>query len=317
MFDASSIRRLAPSVAIAIGSQRKAARIAGAAVLALATAVTMGFTYPPPRGHAPLRYRDIVFPRLAVSTGLQYGSASDFHGHAIPLTLDLYRPARDRARHRPAIVLVHGGSYTHGTSKNKNIVTLADAFAERGYVAVSINYRLLGGGRCNGLRAKGCVPSLAAQQDAQAAVRWLRAHARAFRIDRGRIAVAGTSAGAATALAVAANPHNAGQSGNPGYSSRVSAAISISGTLPHAVTPASFAGTPPILMFNGTADALVPFRTALATVAELQKGGVRLTFDPLAGAGHVPFSTEGTFMIDQSVYFCFKVLHLARLARAG
>ena len=50
-----------------------------------------------------------------------------------------------------------------------------------------------------------------------------------YRIDTGRIAIGGTSAGAITALNVGANADDPGTSGSPGFSSAVSAAVSLSG----------------------------------------------------------------------------------------
>ena len=65
--------------------------------------------------------------------------------------------------------------------------------AARGFVAVSINYRLTGS--FYGLTSD--QPPLDAQEDARAAVRFLRkvANQSDWRIDTGRIAVGGDSAG--------------------------------------------------------------------------------------------------------------------------
>ena len=217
-----------------LGARR--VRLALLAVLALG--VVTGCTLPAPAGTAPLRYRDIIFPNVTTTSGLVYGSAPDLSGNPVTLTLDMYQPQGDTQTSRPAIVLVHAGSFTGGSSTDPNMVLMAKNFAERGYVAVSINYRLLGvpGDQC----AKQDPPSaecttavLAAQHDAQAAVRWLRANATADGVDPSRIVIGGTSAGAGTALAVGVNSTDPGTSGNPGYSSRVSGAISISGAFPH------------------------------------------------------------------------------------
>ncbi len=235
------------------------------------------------------------------------------------LTLDMYRPAGGTQRRRPAIVLVHGGSFVGGASTDSGVVKLAVAFAQRGYVAVSINYRLLGDKEKCGQEdppSQTCVTAvLAAQHDAQAAVRWLRANAARYRVDRSRIAIGGTSAGAGTALAVAVNSGDPGSSGNPGYSSKVGAAVAISADFPHSLAPSYFdPGDSPILMFNGTADPVVPFSSAVQTAADLYNAQVPVVFEALDGAGHVPFSTYGPLMISQSVYFCYYLLDLAHAA---
>ena len=145
--------------------------------LTVASAVTAaGCSVPPPPGDAPLRYRDVLpGTTVSVTPNVVYSTSQD--GTANTLTLDIYRPTPDTPQ-RPAIVLVHGGGFVSGTSLNGAMVTMANAFAQRGYVAVSINYRLLGDGNCanEDPPSQTCFDAaFAAQHDAQAAVRWLRA----------------------------------------------------------------------------------------------------------------------------------------------
>ena len=285
--------------------------------LAAAVALAVGCSVPPPPGAAPLRYRDVIFPNLTITQGLVYGSAPDLSGNPVTLTLDMYRPSGDTQTSRPAIVLVHGGGFYSGDSTNAAMVKMANNFAKRGYVAVSINYRLLGDGNCAGEDppSQQCVnAAFAAQHDAQAAVRWLRANAAAYGVDPTRIAIGGGSAGAVTALAVAVNSGDPGNSGNPGYSSKVGAAIAISGFLPHDESSLYDTGDSPILMFNGTADPVVDYGKGVQTAADLYNAHVPVVFEPLEGGGHVPFSTFGDLMISQSVHFAYAVLDLAHAA---
>jgi dienelactone hydrolase len=146
-------------------------------------------------------------------------------------------------------------------------------------------------------------------------VRWLRANAGTYRVDPSRVAIEGTSAGAGTALAVAVNSGDPGTSGNPGYSSKVGAAVSISAEFPHSVASTYYdPADSPILMFNGTADQVVPFQMAVQTALDLYDAKIPVVFEPLDGAGHVPFSTDGPLMIAQSVYFCYYLLDLGHAA---
>ena len=98
------------------------------------------------------------------------------------LKLDLYLPAAAGTGPRPAIVFVHGGGWRAGV--RANFAPMAIRMAERGYAAATISYRLAPE-----------APYPAAIHDAKAAVRWVRAHAAAYGIDPGRIAIAGGSAG--------------------------------------------------------------------------------------------------------------------------
>src|SRR5436305_1095386 len=104
-------------------------------------------------------------------------------------------------------------------------------------------------------------------------------------------------------------------SGNPVHSSQVGAAVAISADVPHSLASTYFdSSDSPILMFNGTADTVVPYANAVQTAADLYNAHVPIVFEPLEGAGHVPFSTYGNLMISQSVHFAYAVLDLAHAA---
>jgi acetyl esterase/lipase len=243
-----------------------------------------------PSGKAPSQYRDAVFSRVLVRRDI---------GYAGDQGLDLYTPAGDRGRDRPAVVWIHGGGFRAGSKANRNVVELATAFAQRGYVAASIDYRLLAQGVvCGGTPtpAPQCAgAALAAKEDAQAAVDWLRAHARGLRLDPRRIAVGGTSAGAVTSLLLGADP-----------ASRVGAAVSISGFLPGGSFTRADA---PTLFFQGTDDRTIPYTGAKATADAMARARVPVVFETLRGAGHVPWQYRSRF-ITHSAYFLVDELGL-------
>ncbi|MCB1020254.1 MAG: alpha/beta hydrolase, partial [Acidobacteria bacterium] len=99
--------------------------------------------------------------------------------------LDLYYDDGAGQGLRPAIVLVHGGGWSSGDKGGKLWRTLPVEFAQRGYVAASVNYRLTDE-----------APTPAQIEDVKAAVRWLRANAERLRLDPDRIGAFGHSAGA-------------------------------------------------------------------------------------------------------------------------
>jgi acetyl esterase/lipase len=287
----------------------------GLAALACAGALT-SCTVPRPPGDGTLRYRDMVFTTTTVARNLQYGSAPDAQGNPVALRLDLYQPAGDTRAGRPAVVWIHGGGFRGGTKANAKMVRLAREFAQRGYVTVSIDYRLLATEVCGGTETPppSCQPAaLAAQHDAQAAVRWLRRNAATYRIDPTRIAVGGGSAGAVAALLVGANAGDVGDSGNPGFSSAVRGAIPISGALPGAYGDAVLgAGDAPTLFFVGTADTITSVNRVLANAGRLYNAGVLTVAEVLEGAGHVPVDDRfGELISTQSAYFLYWTLDLA------
>jgi dienelactone hydrolase len=288
------------------------------AAAVLAVLLLGACTLPPPPGNGPLRYRDTVFSSVDVSSGIPYGSAPDANGNPVTLTLDLYQPHGDAQTGRPAVVWVHGGGFCCGSSTNTDVAALSRYFAQLGYVAVSINYRLLSPTGCGGggTPSATCVnAAIAAQHDAQAAVRWLRVNASTYDIDPNRIAIGGTSAGAVTAIEVGERSDDPGDSGNPGPSSAVGAFVSISGGFPSPFDSAfANSGDAGGLFFHGTADTTVPYSWAVSTAAALYNVHVPVVFEALQGAGHVPWAQYSTLFEQQSDYWMYYMLDLAHAA---
>jgi len=83
----------------------------------------------------------------------------------------------------PAIIFLHGGGWRFGD--RRLAPDLRRFYAERGYVMVSIDYRLSG---------EAIFP--ASVIDTKCAVRWLRRHAAEYNVDPDRILLWGSSAGA-------------------------------------------------------------------------------------------------------------------------
>ena len=55
--------------------------------------------------------------------------------------LDVYQPDNDSGN-RPVFMFIHGGGFKGGTKTKPEIVEMADYFASRGWVFVSVDYRL-------------------------------------------------------------------------------------------------------------------------------------------------------------------------------
>ena len=119
------------------------------------------------------------------------------HACGRDITLDVFTPCRLPDHHRPAIVLLHGGSWWKGgpSQFHHHAKRLARTY---GFFAVSVDYRL-----------SNEAPYPAALDDARAAVRWVRSQCESMRIDPTRIAIAGGSAGAhlASMILTGAGPH--------------------------------------------------------------------------------------------------------------
>jgi acetyl esterase/lipase len=277
--------------------------------LALGATLLAGCTVPRPPGNGTLRYRDQVFSAVTTTPDITYGTAPDDNGNQVALKLDLYQPTGDTAAKRPAVVWVHGGGFTSGDKSSGR--GKATFFAQLGYVAVSINYRLLSPDGCGGNPNPTPLcehAALEAQHDAQAAVRWLRANASTYRIDTDRIAMAGGSAGAVTSVLAATHSEDPGTSGNPGHPSNIRAAVSISGGMP--TNELIDAGDAPTLFIHGTEDRVVPFEWAVANAAKMQELGVFTVLEPIEGAGHGLPGDYGQLINEQSDYFLWFAMDL-------
>jgi acetyl esterase/lipase len=262
-----------------------------------------------------LRQRKILPGR--VSEGVEIINDIPYReGDSKPWRLDLAMRKSTSGKPRPAIVVIHGGGWLEGdkssfASRQYGVPGNIVEFAEQGFVAATINYRL-----------SGEAPFPAALEDCRCAVRWLRAHANDYNLDPNRIGAFGNSAGGhlAMLLGMAAAAPNGD---SPDRSSAVQAIVSDSGPidlsyqfehgplreairklmggapdekLADAYRRASpmhsiQANVPPMLLIYGVEDEQVPIATADQFVAALGRAGVKDTsYLRLAGVGHCPYS---------------------------
>jgi para-nitrobenzyl esterase len=267
-----------------------------------------------PSGPAPLRYRDDVFSTVTTTADVTYGSAVDQAGRTVTLKLDVYEPAGDTVARRPAIVWVHGGSFRGGSKSSPELVDEASTFARKGFVSVSIDYRLSSTG-CPGSDLEDCIVAIEqARQDAETAVRFLRANASRYRIDSDRIAIGGSSAGAITALNVGYSPENPSPGDHQGHSSAVRAVQSISGAELASGSTIN-AGDAPALLFQGTADPIVPPSWAQSTVDRARAAGLVVVLRSWEGQGHVPYTQNRTQILDETRNFFYSQMDLAHASR--
>jgi acetyl esterase/lipase len=260
-----------------------------------------------PPGSAPLRYRDQIFTTVVKTADITYGSATNLSGQTVTLKLDVYKPPlTDTVTSRPAIVWVHGGSFSNGDKTSGELVDESNNFAKQGYVNASINYRLEPGGCSAGGPTAECIQAiLEATQDAQNAVSFLRTNAATYGIDPTRIAIGGTSAGAITALHV-------GYATAETPASAVRAAVSLSGAN---LFSAIGAGDAPALLFHGTADTLVPYQWAVNTVNNAREAHLDAFLESWEGAGHVPYLQFRDQILTQTRNFLWWEMDLRHAAQ--
>ncbi|HZA74834.1 MAG TPA: alpha/beta hydrolase [Acidimicrobiales bacterium] len=207
------------------------------------------------------------------------------------LTLDVYEPAGDTAAKRPAVVWMHGGWFSEGDKAD--MAGYAEAFARRGYVAVSMEYRMRPELECCPTRdAVGITEALLdGHEDAMAGLEWLHEHAAEHRIDPEAIAAGGDGAGAANSLGLAFPPGHAEHPGTghgmvqqaameAAEEPLIAAALPISGVS----LGAPGEGAPPVLAFHGSEDNTAPAHLTESNCAAAEAAGSRCDVVSYAGA---------------------------------
>ncbi|HYE99231.1 MAG TPA: alpha/beta hydrolase [Planctomycetota bacterium] len=227
-------------------------------------------------------------------------------GGGEPLTLNLARPKADGPP-RACVLLIHGGGWAAGR-KEVHDAQIRE-LARRGYVSATIGYRLV---------PKAVFP--AQIEDVKCAVRFLRAHAQTYGLDPGRIGAVGYSAGAHLSMMLGVMGKDDGLEGEGGWAdqpSQVQAVVAFFGPtdfvnvdFPDAsrriverflggrreehpeiyrkASPITYvsAGDAPMLLIQGTKDALVPHDQAFRMAEAMTAAGVPGRVDLLIGAGH-------------------------------
>ncbi|MGI8925454.1 MAG: alpha/beta hydrolase fold domain-containing protein [Tepidiformaceae bacterium] len=215
------------------------------------------------------------------------------------LRCDIYEPPSP-IRNGIGVLLVHGGGWSGGD--RTQLKGYGILLGRKGYLCVASEYRLTG---------EALWP--AQIEDVKAALRWMRANAGELGIDPSRIVIEGNSAGAHLALVAGGTSRVAafdGQGGNPGIDSSVAAVIAFYpptgleqrswGGLPslfgpgaavetlRGASPLSYASRdyPPTLLFQGSADDIVPAGESTAMYDALTAARVPVELHIYAGQPH-------------------------------
>ena len=261
-------------------------------------------------------YDVTLFHDIPYAEGLSHESVNSINSQTIPLLLDVYVPNND-SNNRTVFMFIHGGGFISGNKEVAAAVNLANYYTSRGFVFVSINYRLL--------NDFGTVPELwnaytpfldpaiaaqflaiyPAQRDAKAALRWVVANADAYGINTNYITVGGGTAGAVTAITL-------GVSEPQDFRDEIS--LDIDPTLSTTNLDKSYdiktivdfwgskaaldayeqvygpnrfdSNDPPLFIAHGTADPTVLYSSATDLQAIYETNNVPYILHTLEGAGH-------------------------------
>jgi acetyl esterase/lipase len=223
------------------------------------------------------------------------------------LRLNIARLKQLPEERTPVIVFIHGGSWFSGDYNGPQNYP----FAAQGYFTINIEYRLSN---------EAIFP--AQIEDCKAAIRWLRANSKKYKIDPTRIGVWGNSSGGHLASLLGTSgdvPELEGNGGSESFSSRVQAVVDLFGPtdltrikrcrdnpnspecrlvggLLHdradqmkAANPSTYvtSGDPPFLIMHGENDQFVPFNQSELLYNVLKEAGVEATLIKVKNAGHL------------------------------
>jgi acetyl esterase/lipase len=238
--------------------------------------------------------------------------------------LDIYWPPKGNGPF-PVIVSIHGGAFIMGDKRDIQLTPMLEGL-KRGYIVISINYRMSGESK---------FPALV--QDVKAAIRWIRANAKTHLFDPEKIATWGASAGGYLSLMAGVSarvPELEDMSlGNPDHPCHVQAVVDWFGPtdflkmdeqlaelglvqyseqvhnaaespeslllgqkiteildLVHVANPEAYihGDVPPFFIQHGERDNVVPYLQSLNMSTKLISvlGNEKITFDLIKGAGH-------------------------------
>ncbi len=271
------------------------------------------------------RYKDQIFSDVTITSDITYSTSN-----GTTLKLDFYEPTGDVEAQRPLLIMAHGGSFIGGSKTQDNVCTqYCNAFAKRGYVCASINYRL--GNAFQMLDSSSAMEVvMKAISDGKSAVRFFRkdaATSNTYRVNPNLIFVGGNSAGAVLYMHAInidslneAPPHLRtiitqnggieGNSGNDGYSSEMQGLVNLAGGLnvPEFVGPNS----KPSFNAHGDSDNTVPYNCGnaqggltpvrlcgLGAVEPLyQQFGINHVSKVYVAAGHVPWQSDNNMYVE-------------------
>lgn len=237
-----------------------------------------------PRAEAgdPRPYLDPVFGEVQKVEGIVYRSTTDVDGNPIELALDLYLPVGDTSTLRPSIMWMFGGWFMFGD--RTQLTAYAMDSARRGYVGVAIDYRI----RPDMPLAEVLLAAADAEEDARAAVEWLKANAATYGLDPNAIVAAGVSAGAVLAWNLAYGASDADPVPSP-----VAGAVPISG-VPFSGPEV---GAPPVIAFHGDADGILPIGPDRDTCPKAAPVGSVCELVEFPGGGHYIAESEARTII--------------------
>lgn len=185
-------------------------------------------------------------------------------------------PDASSSSRRPLVIYVHGGGYYK--QNKERFRDEAFSYAQAGYVAATINYRLTPNNKSSKTMRKMAIRH--ALEDVGNAVRFLKSKASQYHIDASRIVLVGNSDGGCLALMNAVAADELGlASDHPNFSAKTRAAIATGGLLTkepdQPVLTYNSSDAPALLLHNGHTDPITnaKWQDAVNTANKIRNSG--------------------------------------------
>ena len=228
---------------------------------------------------------------IKIENDVSFGETINYKGEKETLLLDIYSPVEIDAKNLPAIMWMHGGGFGPNYDKSQRyIVEIATRFAKRGYVCLSINYRV----RENPKDDKtGTIND--ALEDAMKGLNWIRENSKKLGIDKSKIVVGGGSAGGQLGNNFC---YRDGTKDKKWDKSGIIAFVNLWGSPDESWGKYSIdKNDPPMIIVHGTNDASVPYENSVKIIKRLNRAGLKNELITIEGAGHTPASHMDDFEV--------------------
>jgi acetyl esterase/lipase len=273
---------------------------------------------------------------LHAALGVRIENEVAYSGPGRSEKLDIYIPTGAKTgAHFPCVIAIHGGGFMSGDKSDVREQRICNAIAQRGYVAVSVNYFLPERDQLSGFPQN--------IHDCKTAIRFLRRNADQYQIDPAHFAAIGGSAGGyfAAMLLLTTDGDALDPRGPYGeVSCQIQAAVDMYGPVDLAADPSSVKGTvvekfltrvqstwprerlelyspahhvragmPPLLITHGARDPSIAISQSERFVELLKKAGATYYYFPLPEARH-SFDLESSGMDLTDTVIAFLDRHL-------
>jgi len=210
------------------------------------------------------------------------------------LKLDVFKPSNYKASDKKSVIIFFfGGGWVSGNPKQ--FYQQARYFSDKGYVAISADYRV---------RGRHKTTPFESVKDGKSAIRWLREHAEELGINPNKIIASGASAGGHVAACTGIIKGFEEDGENLNTSSLPNAMILFNPVIDTTekgyglekvgenrkteISPCDhvISGIPPTLIFHGTADKTVPFENVERFTKQMHAARNTCELIPFKGKVH-------------------------------